>query len=391
MKHFRTFSLLAICLLLAHLAPAQTSGTTAVPAEPTKGSAVLPAISGSGTTNYIPIWTSSTGLGNSKLYQTGGHVGIGTTTPAYTLDVAGHINTSLDYRIGGTTVIYEPGGTASQNITLGYNALTKTTGIQNTAIGDFALELDTTGGNNTANGDGALNNNMSGSYNAANGADALANNNSGNYNTASGFAALFNNTTGGSNTAIGIDAGYNVTGSNNIEIGNTGTASDNGAIRIGDTQTSFFVAGVSGVATGLSGAVPVLIDSNGQLGTISSSRRFKTDIQDIGDASRDLMRLRPVTFRYKKPFADGSQPMQYGLIAEEVAEVYPDLVAYSADGQIEAVKYQLLDPMLLNEVQRQHAEIQELQERLSEIRDLQEQLNQMKEALAAMSHAPGNQ
>jgi hypothetical protein len=95
----------------------------------------------------------------------------------------------------------------------------------------------------------------------------------------------------------------------------------------------------------------------------------------MGEASGGLMRLRPVTFRHKKPLADGSQPVQYGLIAEEVAEVYPDLVAYSADGQIETVKYQVLDSMLLNEVQRQQAEIRELQERLA----------RMEAALASMT------
>jgi polyhydroxyalkanoate synthesis regulator phasin len=118
-----------------------------------------------------------------------------------------------------------------------------------------------------------------------------------------------------------------------------------------------------------------MIDSTtGQLGTVSSSRRFKENIHDMGDASEGLMRLRPVTFRYKQPFDDGSKPIQYGLIAEEVAEVYPDLVARSADGQIETVKYQLLDPMLLNEVQRQHAETQ-LQQ--AKIRDQQAQIRNL--------------
>jgi hypothetical protein len=151
------------------------------------------------------------------------------------------------------------------------------------------------------------------------------------------------------------------------------------------------VAGVSGVATGLNNAVPVLIDSNGQLGTISSSRRFKEDIHDMGGASEGLMRLRPVTFRYKKPFDDGSKPIQYGLIAEEVAEVYPDLVARSADGQIETVKYQVLDPMLLNEVQRQHAEAQRQQ---AEIRDqkalLLKQQNQLKIQQAQIAELVSN-
>jgi len=119
-------------------------------------------------------------------------------------------------------------------------------------------------------------------------------------------------------------------------------------------QTSFFAAGIRGVTTGNNDAIPVVIDSNGQLGTVSSSRRFKEDINDMDTVSSGLMRLRPVTFRYQKPFADGSKPIQYGLIAEEVADVYPDLVAHSADGQIETVKYQILDSMLLNELQKEH-------------------------------------
>jgi hypothetical protein len=138
-----------------------------------------------------------------------------------------------------------------------------------------------------------------------------------------------------------------------------------------------FVGGVRGVTTPYDNAVPVLIDPNGQLGTVSSSRRFKEDIRDMGDASRRLMQLRPVTFRYKEACADGAKPLQYGLIAEEVAEVFPELVARSADGQMETVKYQLLDPLLLNEVQRQsatiaaqHEEIRELRERLGKLEAL---------------------
>ena len=137
-----------------------------------------------------------------------------------------------------------------------------------------------------------------------------------------------------------------------------------------------------GITTNLNNAVPVLIDDNGQLGTVSSSRRFKEDIADMGATSRDLMRLRPVTFRYKQPFADGTKPIQYGLIAEEVAEVYPDLVAHSADGQIETVKYQVLDSMLLNEAQRQQAEIAAQKDH---IRRLEERLVKLEAALEKLS------
>jgi len=142
--------------------------------------------------------------------------------------------------------------------------------------------------------------NTTGLGNTATGQDALQNNTTGNVNTAIGQQALSTNPTGTSNIAIGFNAALNVSGgnSNNIHIGNLGAASDSNTIRIGDaaTQTSFFVAGVRGVITANNSAIPVVIDSNGQLGTVSSSRRFKEDIHDMGEATADLMRLRPVTF-----------------------------------------------------------------------------------------------
>jgi hypothetical protein len=139
------------------------------------------------------------------------------------------------------------------------------------------------------------------------------------------------------------------------------------------------LAGVRGVIPHNNDAVNVVIDSNGQLGTVSSSRRFKEDIQDMGEASSGLLRLRPVTFRYQKPFADGSKPIEYGLIAEEVAEVYPDLVSRSAEGQIETVKYQLLDSMLLNELQKEH---QQVQQQFEEIRLLKIRLAALEQLLS---------
>jgi hypothetical protein len=209
---------------------------------------------------------------------------------------------------------------------------------------------------NTAFGTGALQSNTSGHVNTATGSGALTNNTTGFENTATGVDALFSNTFGHGNIAVGYSAASEVSGgnSNNIHIGSFGASSDNNTIRIGmpGLQASFFAAGIRGVTTGNNDAIPVVVDSNGQLGTVSSSRRFKEDIQDMGSASRALFRLRPVTFRYRKPFEDGSKPIQYGLVAEEVADVFPDLVARSADGQIETVKYQVLDSLLLNEVQR---------------------------------------
>jgi hypothetical protein len=274
----------------------------------------------------------------------------------------------------------------SANTATGYQAmLNNTSGSENTAIGFEAMENNTTGNLNTAVGMVAMVSNTTGASNTAIGLQAMGNSSTGNSNTAVGQKALGRNQTGSNNTAVGIDAGIGVlTGSNNIAIGNAagilvndasnnihignqGASTDSGVIRIGDVQTSFFVAGVNGVTT-TNSAVPVLIDTtNGQLGIASSSRRFKEDIEDMGTASSDLMRLRPVTYRYKQPFADGSKPVQYGLIAEEVAEVYPDLVAHSTDGQIVTVKYQVLDSMLLNEIQRLERENQDLHERLAKL------------------------
>jgi hypothetical protein len=244
----------------------------------------------------------------------------------------------------------------SDNTASGFRALQEnTTGSDNTATGNYAL-ITNTGSFNTATGSICMQSNTSGMDNTADGYGALQTVSTGSSNTAVGFIAL-QMATGSSNVAIGASAGQNVSaGSNNIHISNQGISSDNAVVKIGTqgVQTSTFLAGISGV--NISG-VPVLVSSSGQLGVASSSRRFKQDIADMGDATANLMRLRPVTYRYKQPFEDGSQPLQYGLIAEEVVQVYPELVAHSADGKIETVKYQLLDSMLLNEMQKQHATI----------------------------------
>lgn len=251
------------------------------------------------------------------------------------------------------------------NTALGLNALINNTQVYNTAVGLAALSADTNGFQNTALGAIALQNNIGGTNNVA-----------------VGYSALLNNTAGNSNTAIGPSAGLNTTGDFNIMIGNSGLSADANTIRIGDSnQNRAFIAGISGKTTGLSGAVNVMVDTNGQLGTVSSSRRFKEDISDMADASSGLLRLRPVTFRYKRPYEDGSKPLDYGLIAEEVAQVYPGLVVKTADGQVETVQYQKLTPMLLNEVQKQHDQIDRQAE---QIRRQQDQNRQLADRLAAL-------
>ena len=152
-------------------------------------------------------------------------------------------------------------------------------------------------------------------------------------------------------------------------------AAEGATIRIGNqsggaAHTATFIAGIRGTSTGVADAIAVLIDSAGQLGTVSSTRRVKEDIGDMGEASAALLQLRPVTFRYRQAMADGSKPLQYGLIAEEVAEVMPELVVYGADGQPQTVQYHVLPALLLNELQRQQAEVDRQAEELAALREL---------------------
>jgi hypothetical protein len=303
-------------------------------------------------------------------------------------NASGDVNTASGYyALQSNTSGFD--NAASGAYALRYN----TTGFNNTAVGTQALQGNTTGIQNTASGFAAMLNNTIGYSNTASGYYALRGNTTGNYNTASGYYALDANTIGSGNIAIGQNALLNSTtgngniavgngaainapavNSNSIYIGSQGTPIDvGGTVQIGipGTQTSFFAAGVTGVTTGLGDAVNVVIDSNGQLGTMVSSERFKEDIQDMGDASSGLLRLRPVTYRYKQAYKDGSKPTDYGLIAEEVADIYPDLVVKNKDGQIQTVQYQKLTPMLLNELQKQTQQIHSLEDRLAALEALE--------------------
>jgi hypothetical protein len=228
-------------------------------------------------------------------------------------------------------------------------------------------------GNNTALVFNALGNNTRGSNNTATGLFALSANTTGDSNTALGVAALLSNSTGDSNIAIGDGAGFNVTGSNNIHIGNEGVATDTERIRIGTvgTQTATFIAGIRDtVITG----DPVVVSAFGQLGEPSSSRRAKEEIQEMGAGSAGLLKLRPVSFRYKGPHSGREQRLQYGLIAEEVAEIYSELVTTNAQGEPTGVRHDVLPAMLLNELQRQQREIAELRAKVQEIDELRAQV-----------------
>ncbi len=256
----------------------------------------------------------------------------------------------------------------ANNVGVGaYSMLFNASGSANTALGSQALLNNLIGGDNTAIGFSALWSNVVGTSNTAAGVNSLMGNTTGSYNAALGQGALSANTDGSWNIALGYNADSQASNGNyNIEIGNQGTSADSGTIRIGSSgnQTSTFIAGINGVSIASGSAV--LINSNGQLGVSQSSERYKEDIHDMDSASDALMQLRPITFRYKRATENGAKPLQYGLVAEEVAKIFPELVVYDKNGQVESVQYQELPALLLNELQKQRQAIERQNARIAE-------------------------
>ncbi|MFP3941050.1 MAG: tail fiber domain-containing protein [Thermoanaerobaculia bacterium] len=294
-------------------------------------------------------------------------------------NTTGHHNTATGFQS------LQANTTGFLNTATGSGALSSnTSGRSNTAAGADALSANDTGYRNTATGHEALLANTSGFTNTAAGAGALAANTTGYGNTAVGADALSSNTEGDRNVAVGESAGSNVTtGSDNVFILNEGVAGDSGTIRIGTegVQDGTFISGIFGTTTGNDDAVSVMIDSAGQLGTTSSSRTVKRDVREIGERARRLAQLRPVAFRYRR-HAEGSgrTPLQFGLVAEEVAEVFPELVVRDDEGRPRGVKYHLLSALLLAELQRADAE---LAEQGAELAGLEERLRSLEADLFA--------
>jgi hypothetical protein len=291
---------------------------------------------------------------------------------------AGLISGSASYNVAVGGLALE-NSTNDGNTAVGYQALqTNSSGYHNTSTGSYAMADNTSGGHNSADGSGALLNNHTGSYNAALGDAALYANVAGSYNTAVGDNALFSNT-GANNIAIGASAGFGLTtGGSNIDIGNTGVAGESGVMRIGTagSQTSVFVAAIRGVA--VSGGQPVVVNSSGQLGVKASSARFKEQIKPMKDASAAILSLQPVTFRYKKEI-DPEGATQFGLIAEQVARVDPDLVFTDNQGKPFTVRYEEVNAMLLNEFLKQHRRVEDQ----AKVNDQQNTtIRQLKQALA---------
>ena len=301
---------------------------------------------------WYSLWSNTDGS-----YNTG--VGVGT----------------LLFNIGDQTA-----GDGTQNTAIGAAALLfNTTGLANTATGVTALLNNIEGNGNTANGWGALSNNNGnppdGSANTAVGAGALFSNTTGDSNTAIGLNALVNNTTGSGNTAVGVRAlDHNTSGSLNIALGvNAGhdvVAAQN-VICIGlnvfgaDVGDSCFIGNIFG-ETSASGAA-VYVNSNHRLGTLTSSSRFKDDIKPMERVSEALFALKPVTFHYKKEI-DPAGMQQFGLVAEQVEKVNPDLVVRDQEGKPYSVRYEQVNAMLLNEFLKEHRTVQEQKATIAELK-----------------------
>src|SRR5712691_7365651 len=282
--------------------------------------------------------TENTALGADALYYNAG--GIGNTA------------------VGHSTLLSNTSG--DDNTAIGVLALfSKTLGSHNTASGDFALYSNTSGDDNTADGHFALFHNTTGPRNTATGHGALYGNTTGEANTASGFNALLHNTAGSGNIALGASAGTNLrTGNKNIDIGNAGVTDESNTIRIGNVanQSATFIAGISGAT--VAGGVGVIVDTNGHLGTTTSSARYKEHVQPMDKASEAILSLQPVTFRYKHELDPAGIP-QFGLVAEQVEKIDPDLVARDEQGKPYTVRYEAVNAMLLNEFLKAHRKIEE--------------------------------
>ena len=268
-------------------------------------------------------------------------------------NTTGNFNTAIGASALGSNT------TGFDNTAVGSSALpSNTTGSFNTAVGNSVLLHSTTGTLNTAIGNSALNSNTIGVENTATGNQALLNVATGNNNTANGSGALGSMTTGNANIAIGDHAGAILnTGSNNIYIGNRGANVESNTIRIGvqGTQTTTSIAGINGAT--VPNGVGVLVGSNGKLGTVLSSARFKEGVKPMDQASEAILALKPVTFRYRHELDPAGTP-QFGLVAEDVEKVNPDLVARDEQGKPYTVRYEAVNAMLLNEFLKEHREVQ---------------------------------
>jgi hypothetical protein len=351
-----------VCFELSQQAQATEPGTILPNGNTAEGSGVLVSLTSG-------VWNSGFGF-QALNHDTAGKSNTATGVRALFSDTTGSNNTATGvYALyGNTTGWYNNAVGAyalannisgNYNTANGYGALYRNTADANTANGFAALYLNTTGSLNTANGYLALNHNTFGAANTATGYRALDSNTTGTFNTAIGDQALSRNTTGFANTAIGDGAGLDqTTGAGNVYIGSgiTGVAGESNAC---------YIASIFGQLS--ASGIPVLVNSSNKLGTTTSSKRFKEDIKSMDKASEAILALRPVSFRYKKEI-DPAGTSQFGLVAEDVEKVDPELVVRDKEGKPFTVRYDAVNAMLLNEFLKAHRKIREQEATISQLK-----------------------
>ena len=342
----------------------------AVTPPPDGGYANLNTAEGDFALFSLTTGTENTALGFQALYSdTDGSLNTATGRFALLTNTEGSENTA----VGASALKLNT--TGSQNVALGRSALfNNTTGSFNNALGYNAMSSNTSGYENDAIGDCGLMANTTGHDNQSLGEGALINNTSGIFNVAAGAFALAGNTTGELNVGLGFQAGFNLTtGNNNVYIGNLGVAGESNTIRIGEpvavtaagpspaptlpAHTATYIAGI--YSTTVAKGLVVKVDSTGHLGTVGSSERFKDAIKPMDKTSESILALKPVTFRYKHELDPEGVP-QFGLIAEQVEKVNPDLVARDEQGKVYSVRYEAVNAMLLNEFLKEHRKVEQL-------------------------------
>jgi hypothetical protein len=352
---------------------------------------------------FNALFSNTTGADNTAIgfqalyHNTSGSENVGVGFEALLNNTTGGANIALgDEALGANTTStgnvaigeFALAGTTWQgvNVAVGYSALAYNNGSNNVAVGNNAMGFSSSAIFNTAIGNVALGFNANGMHNVAVG-DGAMNLSSGSFNVAVGYSAGLN-FAGNGNIAVGQLAGQNVTtGANNIDIGNQGSSGDVNTIRIGtqETQRKAFIAGIS--ATAVSGRA-VMISSTGQLGVAASSVRFKDEIKPMEKASEAILALKPVTFRYKKEI-DAERTPQFGLVAEDVAKVNPDLVACDEQGKPYTVRYEAVDAMLLNEFLKEHRKVEaqesKIEQQEAKIARQQKQIEALMEGLQKVS------
>jgi hypothetical protein len=336
---FRKIIAIAIALLLVRFAVQLVPNAFGVVPPPVGGYPNFNTAAGQNA-----LFSLTTGIGNTAV----GWASLFSETD-------GSFNTALGagtllFNVGDQTTGFGIGNTAIGAVAL----LNNTTGYSNTAVGYEALLSNTTGGNNTAVGRAALSSNTGGGSNTAIGTSAL-HGNTGGSNTAVGYFALGNNENGNANTALGNSAGVSIRGAGNVCIGE-GVSGDSGV-----NSTTWIRNVYASVAT----TRAVYVNSDNKIGTLSSSHRYKEEIKAMDKASDALFALKPVTFRYKKEI-DRSQVRSFGLIAEEVADVSPDLITRDEQGKPQTVRYEAVNAMLLNEFLKEHRKVESLEKAMAE-------------------------